>query len=44
MVLLERRNLTKGFPLGESVLGGGATGEVRAVDADQRATKSLLHS
>jgi ABC-type oligopeptide transport system ATPase subunit len=32
MPLLEIRNLTKVFPLGESVLGGGAKGEVRAVD------------
>jgi ABC-type oligopeptide transport system ATPase subunit len=32
MPLLEVRNLTKVFPLGESVFGGGATGEVRAVD------------
>jgi len=32
MPLLEIRNLTKVFPLGESVLGGGARGEVRAVD------------
>jgi oligopeptide transport system ATP-binding protein len=30
--LLEIRNLTKIFPLGESVFGGGAKGEVRAVD------------
>jgi oligopeptide transport system ATP-binding protein len=30
--LLEIRNLTKVFPLGESVFGGGARGEVRAVD------------
>ena len=30
--LLEIRNLTKTFPLGESVFGGGSTGEVRAVD------------
>jgi oligopeptide transport system ATP-binding protein len=30
--LLEIRNLTKVFPLGESVFGGGAKGEVRAVD------------
>jgi ABC-type oligopeptide transport system ATPase subunit len=30
--LLEVRNLTKVFPLGESVFGGGAKGEVRAVD------------
>jgi ABC-type oligopeptide transport system ATPase subunit len=30
--LLEVRNLTKVFPLGESIFGGGATGEVRAVD------------
>jgi ABC-type oligopeptide transport system ATPase subunit len=32
MPLLEIRNLTKLFPLGESVFGGGAKGEVRAVD------------
>ena len=32
MPLLEIRNLTKVFPLGESVFGGGARGEVRAVD------------
>jgi ABC-type oligopeptide transport system ATPase subunit len=32
MPLLEIRNLTKTFPLGESVFGGGAKGEVRAVD------------
>jgi oligopeptide transport system ATP-binding protein len=30
--LLEIRNLTKLFPLGESIFGGGARGEVRAVD------------
>jgi ABC-type oligopeptide transport system ATPase subunit len=30
--LLEIRNLTKVFPLGESVFGGGNKGEVRAVD------------
>ena len=30
--LLEVRNLTKIFPLGESIFGGGAKGEVRAVD------------
>jgi len=30
--LLEVRNLTKTFPLGESMFGGGAKGEVRAVD------------
>jgi ABC-type oligopeptide transport system ATPase subunit len=30
--LLEVRNLTKVFPLGESAFGGGARGEVRAVD------------
>jgi oligopeptide transport system ATP-binding protein len=30
--LLEIRNLTKVFPLGESAFGGGAEGEVRAVD------------
>ncbi len=32
MPLLEIRNLTKVFPLGESIFGGGARGEVRAVD------------
>src|SRR5579863_7448637 len=32
MPLLEVRNLTKVFPLGESIFGGGAQGEVRAVD------------
>jgi peptide/nickel transport system ATP-binding protein len=32
MALLEVRGLTKVFPLGESVFGGGAKGEVRAVD------------
>jgi ABC-type oligopeptide transport system ATPase subunit len=32
VLLLEIRNLTKTFPLGESVFGGGAKGEVRAVD------------
>ncbi|MEP6643514.1 MAG: ATP-binding cassette domain-containing protein [Acidobacteriaceae bacterium] len=32
MALLEIRNLTKTFPLGESIFGGGAKGEVRAVD------------
>ena len=32
MPLLEVRNLTKVFPLGESIFGGGATGHVRAVD------------
>jgi ABC-type glutathione transport system ATPase component len=32
MPLLEIRNLTKTFPLGESVFGGSAKGEVRAVD------------
>ena len=32
MDLLEIRNLTKKFPLGESIFGGGAKGEVRAVD------------
>jgi oligopeptide transport system ATP-binding protein len=30
--LVEIRNLTKVFPLGESIFGGGARGEVRAVD------------
>jgi peptide/nickel transport system ATP-binding protein len=32
VALLEIRNLTKVFPLGESVFGGGAKSEVRAVD------------
>ena len=32
MALLEVRNLTKVFPLGESIFGGGARGQVRAVD------------
>ncbi len=32
MSLLEIRHLTKIFPLGESIFGGGAKGEVRAVD------------
>src|SRR5271169_1371945 len=32
MPLLEICNLTKVFPLGESIFGGGAAGEVRAVD------------
>ena len=32
MALVEVRNLTKTFPLGESVWGGNAQGEVRAVD------------
>ncbi|MBV9574133.1 MAG: ABC transporter ATP-binding protein [Acidobacteriales bacterium] len=32
MALLEVRNLTKVFLRGESLFGGGATGEVRAVD------------
>jgi len=32
MSLLEIRNLTKIFPLGESIFGGGWKGEVRAVD------------
>jgi oligopeptide transport system ATP-binding protein len=32
MPLLEIRNLIKVYPLGESVFGGGAKGEVRAVD------------
>jgi ABC-type oligopeptide transport system ATPase subunit len=32
VALVEIRNLTKVFPLGESVFGGGAKGEVRAVD------------
>ena len=32
MPLLEVRHLSKTYPLGESIFGGGATGEVRAVD------------
>lgn len=32
MPLVEVRGLTKVFPLGESIFGGGATSEVRAVD------------
>ena len=32
MPLVEVRNLSKVFPLGESIFGGGAQGEVRAVD------------
>jgi ABC-type oligopeptide transport system ATPase subunit len=32
MTLVEIRDLTKVFPLGESIFGGGAKGEVRAVD------------
>ncbi|MFB3915197.1 MAG: ABC transporter ATP-binding protein [Terriglobales bacterium] len=32
MPLVETRSLTKVFPLGESAFGGGAKGEVRAVD------------
>lgn len=32
MPLLEIRNLTKVYPLGESIFGGNAKGEVRAVD------------
>jgi ABC-type oligopeptide transport system ATPase subunit len=32
MPLLELRNLTKVFPLGESIFGGGARGKVQAVD------------
>ncbi len=32
MPLIEIRNLTKVFPLGESIFGGAAKGEVRAVD------------
>ncbi|HKS71903.1 MAG TPA: ATP-binding cassette domain-containing protein [Terriglobales bacterium] len=32
MPLVELRNLTKIYPLGESAFGGGAKGEVRAVD------------
>jgi ABC-type oligopeptide transport system ATPase subunit len=32
VALVEARNLTKVYPLGESIFGGGAQGEVRAVD------------
>jgi ABC-type glutathione transport system ATPase component len=32
VTLIEIRNLTKVYPLGESIFGGGAKGEVRAVD------------
>jgi len=32
MAMFEIRNLTKVFPLGESIFGGGGRGEVRAVD------------
>src|SRR5256886_17588933 len=32
MPLLEIRNLSKIFPLGESIFGGGVKGQVRAVD------------
>jgi ABC-type glutathione transport system ATPase component len=32
MPLVEFRNLTKVFPSGESIFGGRAKGEVRAVD------------
>jgi ABC-type glutathione transport system ATPase component len=32
VALIEIRNLTKVYPLGESIFGGGARGEVRAVD------------
>jgi peptide/nickel transport system ATP-binding protein len=32
MPLVELRNLTKTYPLGESMFGGGAKGDVRAVD------------
>ena len=32
MALVEARNLSKVYPLGESIFGGGARGEVRAVD------------
>lgn len=32
MALVEARNLTKLYPLGESIFGGGAQGHVRAVD------------
>ena len=32
MALIEIRDLTKVYPLGESIFGGGAKGEVRAVD------------
>ena len=33
MPLVEVRNLTKVYPLGESVFGGGAKGQLRAVDS-----------
>ncbi len=33
MPLVEARDLVKVFPLGESIFGGGAQGEVRAVDS-----------
>jgi ABC-type glutathione transport system ATPase component len=32
VALIEIRNLTKVYPLGESIFGGGSKGEVRAVD------------
>ena len=32
MALVEIRNLTKVYPLGENIFGGGARGEIRAVD------------
>ena len=32
MALIEIRDLSKVYPLGESIFGGGAKGEVRAVD------------
>jgi peptide/nickel transport system ATP-binding protein len=32
VALVEARNLTKLYPLGESIFGGGAQGQVRAVD------------
>ncbi len=32
MAFIEVRNLTKIYPLGESIFGGGSSGEVRAVD------------
>ncbi len=32
MALVEARNLAKIYPIGESIFGGGARGEVRAVD------------
>ncbi len=42
--MIEVRNLSKVFPLGESIFGGGATGAVRAVDdvsLDIRAGETL---